>query len=43
MRNKPIPLSYSVWMEPEKAKEFAANLRKRGHRCYIVRRKVSKP
>lgn len=51
-RKKPIPLdqpascvlmgygSYSVWMEPEKAEDFAASLRKRGHRCYIVRRKV---
>lgn len=51
-RKKPIPLSqpaalvlmgyggYSVWMEPEKAVDFAARLRKRGHRCYIVRRKV---
>lgn len=51
-RKKPIPLSqpascvlmgyggYSGWMEPEKANDFAAKLRKRGHRCYIVRRKV---
>lgn len=51
-RKKPIPLNqpascvlmgyggYSVWMEPEKAKDFAVRLRKRGHRCYIVRRKV---
>lgn len=31
---------YSVWMEPEAAKAFAARLRKRRHRCYIVRRKV---
>lgn len=51
-RKKPIPLSKpascvlmsyggcSVWTEPEKAKELAAEFRKRGHRCYIVRRKV---
>lgn len=51
-RKKPIPLDqpascvlmgyggHSVWMEPEKAKDFAARLRKRGRRCYIVRRKV---
>lgn len=51
-RKKPIPLNqpascvlmdyggWSVWMEPQKAKNFAADLRKRGRRCYIVRRKV---
>lgn len=31
---------YSVWMEPAKAEDFAARLRKNGRRCYIVRRKV---
>jgi hypothetical protein len=51
-RKKPIPPTepascvlmdyggYSVWMKPEKAADFAASLRKRGRRCYIVRRKV---
>lgn len=51
-RKKPIPLDqhascvlmdyggYSVWMEPKAAEDFAARLRKRRHRCYIVRRKV---
>lgn len=34
---------YSVWMEPEAAKDFAASLRKRGRRCYVVRRKVKQP
>jgi hypothetical protein len=30
---------HSVWMKPEDAIAFAKRLRKRGHRCYIVRRK----
>lgn len=51
-KKKPIPMDqpascvlmdyggHSVWMEPQKAVDFAAKLRKHGHRCYIVRRKV---
>lgn len=31
---------WTVWMEPEKAQELAASIRKRKKRCYIVRRKV---
>lgn len=53
-RKKEIPLDqpaalvlfdyggHSVWMESEKAIAFAKRLRKRGHRCCIVRRKVIK-